>query len=359
MVRGRSGGPLARALIAIALAATVAACTVDPIDPDGRACPCVAGWVCDDVSDRCVRIADAGTRDASDRDAPPGIDSGPRDSGPRDAGPRDAGPGDAGPEDAGPTDAGFDATVEVDACMPETEVCDGDDDDCDGMVDEDACGPYDSCADALAQGRTASGVLPLDPEGTPVDVWCDQTTDGGGWTLVASTLTTMPSDEATGHHADLATLAPAAGHRGIWNGLRSLGTRFDLRFACRATVGAAGAPFDVDLSFYDVIWYDEITTGTEAESCFSEGNGAGADPPPARRDNIAGTSLPAGDTWNTGYFEGEDNCNSGDDFTVDFDNRGMDDNQSDGTDWGEDDLARKCGTSGLMDGQWFLFARER
>lgn len=90
-----------------------------------------------------------------------------------------------------------------------------------------------------------------------------------------------------------------------------------------------------------------------------EGNGAGADPPPARRDKVAGTSLPVGDAWNTGYFEGEDNCNSADDFTVDFDNRGMDDNQSDGTDWGEDDLSRKCGTDGLMEWQWFVFARER
>ncbi len=47
------------------------------------------------------------------------------------------------------------------------------------------------------------------------------------------------------------------------------------------------------------------------------------------------------------------------DFTVDFDNRGMDSNQNDGTDWGEDDGQRKCGRSGLGTGQWFVYARER
>jgi hypothetical protein len=55
---------------------------------------------------------------------------------------------------------------------------------------------------------------------------------------------------------------------------------------------------------------------------------------------------------------GEDTCDATDDFTVDFDDSGMDSNESDGTDWGEDDGARKCGMSGLETGTWFIWVRE-
>jgi len=64
-----------------------------------------------------------------------GLDSGPVpddagvDSGPivTDSGPTDGGPTDGGPTDGGPTDGG---------CVPMTEICNGADDDCDGMIDE-------------------------------------------------------------------------------------------------------------------------------------------------------------------------------------------------------------------------------
>ncbi|MCA9546474.1 MAG: hypothetical protein KC613_18845, partial [Myxococcales bacterium] len=103
-------------------------------------------------------------------------------------------------------------------------------------------------------------------------------------------------------------------------------------------------------------------------SCFSENQGAGVDlPVPARRDNVGGVAralgapyAPQNPIFSGGdYLEGEDSCDSTSDFTVDLDDRGMDSEQSDGTDWGEDDGARKCGRSGLATGQWFLFARER
>jgi hypothetical protein len=58
-------------------------------------------------------------------------------------------------------------------------------------------------------------------------------------------------------------------------------------------------------------------------------------------------------------LEGEDWCGDTGDFTVDFDDRGMDGDQSDGTDWGEDDASHKCGRTGLRSGQWFIFFRER
>ncbi|MCL4164696.1 UNVERIFIED_CONTAM: hypothetical protein GTU68_021091, partial [Idotea baltica] len=45
-----------------------------------------------------------------------------------------------------------------------------------------------NCADLLKQGDLESGVRTVFPfgccEGRPVSVWCDQTTDGGGWTLI-------------------------------------------------------------------------------------------------------------------------------------------------------------------------------
>jgi len=80
--------------------------------------------------------------------------------------------------------------------------------------------------------------------------------------------------------------------------------------------------------------------------------------PVASRDLVSGAFLPVGDRWNAGYMEGEDSCSDGGDFTVDFDDRGMDSDQSDGTDWGEDDSVFKCGVSGITSGAWFLWVRE-
>ena len=159
-----------------------------------------------------------------------------------------------------------------------------------------------------------------------------------------------------GWHADLATLDPVAAREGVWSGLRGVVTaNADVRFGCKQFRGITN--FDVDLSFYDVGWYREITTGLDAESCFNENEGFGADPPPERRNNLTGVTLAVGDVYAAGYLEGEDSCNDTSDFTVDFDDRGMDANTSDGTDWGEDDNQLKCV---VLDAgqQWFVFVRE-
>ena len=57
-------------------------------------------------------------------------------------------------------------------------------------------------------------------------------------------------------------------------------------------------------------------------------------------------------------MESEDYCAATDDFTVDFDDRGMDSNQQDGTDWGEDDNTQKCGSISGGTYYYFIWIRE-
>ncbi|MGC6512869.1 MAG: fibrinogen-like YCDxxxxGGGW domain-containing protein [Myxococcota bacterium] len=49
-------------------------------------------------------------------------------------------------------------------------------------------GVFNECGDYLAAGITTTGVYTISPTSTgPFDAWCDQTTDGGGWTRVVRT----------------------------------------------------------------------------------------------------------------------------------------------------------------------------
>jgi hypothetical protein len=70
-----------------------------------------------------------------------------------------------------------------------TEVCSATvDADCDGVLSE-LCS---SCLDRLATGAASDGLYTIDPDGAgalpEVEVWCDMSTDGGGWTLVQRTV---------------------------------------------------------------------------------------------------------------------------------------------------------------------------
>ena len=231
------------------------------------------------------------------------------------------------------------------------EICaDGLDANCDGR---DTCA---TCADILAgDPLSPSDTYTLEPlAGLLYDVWCDMDTDGGGWTLVGASAGVYYSLDNLNYPYTAYLADPPNGAlsytAGLWDGLGHT-VQGDMRFTCSQTLGGAN---DVDLSFYDTSWYDDLVdTPRYTGSCFNAG---GSTDFPARRNNLTGDELPAGDAYTSGTITGEDLCGDFGDFTVDFDDAGMNGDESDGTDWGNDDYTIKCGDAGLG-AQFYVFVR--
>ncbi len=198
-------------------------------------------------------------------------------------------------------------------------------------------------------------------------------TDGGGWTLVAKSTDHPLKDDQAVTHDGLAVHDPSVGssNRGIWGRAYQgyYADQTDIRFACYKSTSSAttqNTPFDVDMSFYENRWYDAISSYDDLNNDLTTYPIASPGVP-ARKNNVSGLTLPLGNTWNSGSSTtggpiGEDTAADLNDFKIDFDDRGMNGNDRDGTDWGEDDGVAVCGdayTSPLDHPSWYIFVRER
>ncbi len=164
--------------------------------------------------------------------------------------------------------------------------CDGEDYNCDGLVDNDndgdgfadaTCGGSDcqdtdpnvyptelgfcvlgaSCAEILSLGFTDTGYYDIDPDGTggnpPETVWCNQEDYGGGWTLLAVNQTGS----------------------GFWNpnNVRDTNNFGELFAEDYKAAAFSSLPF-TDVLFTDEILfavYENVGSGTESWQAFSAG----------------------------------------------------------------------------------------
>jgi hypothetical protein len=155
------------------------------------------------------------------------------------------------------------------------EACNGIDDDCDGPPDEDCiaascfdglrngdeqnidCGgacpacPVMSCGDVLASGiGTTDGYYAIDGDGlgpeAPRAVWCDMTTDGGGWTLLAR------ASETNGAGGDY-EFSDAMGPHSVFTVGFDGGTPEDPQYlmALDAALGDRSGSVDIQYTCYD------------------------------------------------------------------------------------------------------------
>lgn len=106
--------------VALALVVSLAGCTVPEVDLEGRPCPCVDGYVCDEPTNTCMRT---GTGTDAATDAPPADSSAPDSATP------DVGPGDT----SAVGDTGVVADTSTDATGDASPGCWRDDFDAPGL----------------------------------------------------------------------------------------------------------------------------------------------------------------------------------------------------------------------------------
>jgi cysteine-rich repeat protein len=181
-------------------------------------------------------------------------------------------------------------------------------------------------------------------------------TERGGWTLVANAAIAPVQDRGVEYYAGLGSMEGGTPGAGIWQALRETlrESPADVRFTCR--VEPAGPSHDVDLSFYAVDWYQQLSVGGDHQSCFLPAGVNSINP--ARRNNLTGESLVLGTPWVNGNMVGESTCHDPLDFSVDFQDSGVGGDPEDGTDWGADDGFTKCGSNRHAAGTWQVWVRE-
>ena len=151
------------------------------------------------------------------------------------------------------------------------EVCDASvDADCDGVT-PDGC---TSCLEILdSGGSSGDGLYPIDPDGPDgeldeVEVWCDMSTDGGGWTLVQRTVwdwsesSQLETDYATWYADTLGSADEGYAFRLAGVAWPEVATEGELLMAhaLRTTEGGACDPLYYDGSFSGLDVSEETAT---------------------------------------------------------------------------------------------------